>query len=95
MKLMFLIECQNCDRQLSGGFQLKKIVSGKLEMAVASKTRIMLEGLVREGSFKWLLSNRSSFNEEFEEMGRSPSADRNWIPELSAVANIVVRRCSK
>ncbi|KAE8124917.1 hypothetical protein FH972_019759 [Carpinus fangiana] len=64
-------------------------------MAVASKTRIMLEGLVREGSFKWLLSNRSSFNEEFEEMGRSPSAERNWIPELSAVANIVVRRCSK
>ncbi|KAL4633192.1 hypothetical protein ACB092_04G104600 [Castanea dentata] len=64
-------------------------------MAVASKTRIMLEGLVREGSFKWLLGRRSSFDEEFEEMGRSPSAQRNWIPELSPVANIVIRRCSK
>ncbi|XP_062159213.1 uncharacterized protein LOC133866638 isoform X2 [Alnus glutinosa] len=64
-------------------------------MAVASKTRIMLEGLVREGSFNWLLSKRSSFNDEFEEMGRSPSAERNWIPELSPVANVVVRRCSK
>ncbi|KAF3964688.1 hypothetical protein CMV_011050 [Castanea mollissima] len=64
-------------------------------MAVASKTRIMLEGLVREGSFKWLLGRRSSFDEEFEEMGRSPSAQRNWIPELSPVANVVIRRCSK
>ncbi|XP_050255400.1 uncharacterized protein LOC126701385 isoform X1 [Quercus robur] len=64
-------------------------------MAVASKTRTMLEGLVREGSFKWLLGRRSSFDEEFEEMGRSPSAQRNWIPELSPVANIVIRRCSK
>ncbi|KAK4567693.1 hypothetical protein RGQ29_003453 [Quercus rubra] len=64
-------------------------------MAVASKTRTMLEGLVREGSFKWLLGRQSSFDEEFEEMGRSPSAQRNWIPELSPVANIVIRRCSK
>ncbi|WRX17595.1 hypothetical protein QQP08_010082 [Theobroma cacao] len=68
---------------------------GKLEMAVASKTRNMLEALVKEGSFKWLLSKRSSFGEEFEELERSPSAGRNWIPELSPVANIVVRRCSK
>ncbi|XP_021291948.1 uncharacterized protein LOC110422396 isoform X1 [Herrania umbratica] len=64
-------------------------------MAVASKTRNMLEALVKEGSFKWLLSKRSSFVEEFEELERSPSAGRNWIPELSPVANIVVRRCSK
>ncbi|KAL5748888.1 hypothetical protein ACOSQ2_026185 [Xanthoceras sorbifolium] len=64
-------------------------------MAVSSKTRNMLEGLVREGSFKWLLGKRSTFEEEFEEMGRSPSAPRNWIPELSPVANVVVRRCSK
>ncbi|GMQ11292.1 hypothetical protein CsSME_00053975 [Camellia sinensis var. sinensis] len=28
-------------------------------------------------------------------MGSSPSAGTNWIPELSPVANIVVRRCSK
>ena len=67
---------------------------GKLEMVVASKTRTMLKGLVREGSFKWLLGRRSSFDEEFEEIGRSPSAQRNWIPELSPVANIVIRRCS-
>ncbi|OWM83014.1 hypothetical protein CDL15_Pgr005414 [Punica granatum] len=64
-------------------------------MAVASKTRNMLEGLVRDSSFKWLLGSRASFDEEFEEMGRSPSAQKNWIPELSTVANIVVRRCSK
>lgn len=64
-------------------------------MAMASKTRNMLEGLVREGSFKWLLGSRSSFNDEVEEMGKSPSARKNWIQELSPVANIVVRRCSK
>ncbi|XWS50739.1 hypothetical protein CRYUN_Cryun12cG0113100 [Craigia yunnanensis] len=64
-------------------------------MALASKTRNMLEALVKEGSFKWLLSKRSSFVEEFEDFERSPSAGRNWIPELSPVANIVVRRCSK
>lgn len=33
-----------------------------LEMAVASKTRNMLEGLVRDGSFKWLLGNHASIN---------------------------------
>ncbi|XVF12306.1 hypothetical protein REPUB_Repub08aG0104700 [Reevesia pubescens] len=64
-------------------------------MSVASKTRNMLEALVKEGSFKWLLSKRSSFAEEFEELERSPSAERNWISELSPAANIVVRRCSK
>ncbi|PON38364.1 hypothetical protein PanWU01x14_313010 [Parasponia andersonii] len=64
-------------------------------MALSSKTRNMLESLVREGSFKWLLGNRSPFDEEFEEMGRSPSARKNWISELSPIANIVVRRCSK
>ncbi|CAL8159241.1 unnamed protein product [Prunus armeniaca] len=64
-------------------------------MAMASKTRNMLENLVREGSFKWLLGNRSPFDEELEEMGRSPSAQTNWVPELSPIANIVVRRCSK
>ncbi|XP_062117133.1 uncharacterized protein LOC133830994 isoform X2 [Humulus lupulus] len=64
-------------------------------MALSSKTRNMLENLVREGSFKWLLGSRSSFDEEFEEMGRSPSARKNWISELSPLANIVVRRCSK
>lgn len=68
---------------------------GNLEMAVTSKTRNMLEALVKEGSFKWLLSKRSSFGEEFEELDRSPSAGKNWIQELSPVANIVVRRCSK
>lgn len=64
-------------------------------MAVASKTRNMFEGLVRDGSFKWLLGNRTSFDEDFEEMGRSPSGRKNWISELSPVANIVVRRCSR
>ncbi|KAH7528741.1 hypothetical protein FEM48_Zijuj05G0104300 [Ziziphus jujuba var. spinosa] len=64
-------------------------------MAMANKTRNLLENLVREGSFKWLIGNRSPFDDEFEEMGRSPSAPWNWIQELSPIANIVVRRCSK
>lgn len=64
-------------------------------MAVASKTRNMLEGLVGEGSFKWLLGKSSYFDEEIEEMESSPSAGRNWIHELSPAANVVVRRCSK
>ncbi|KAL9291846.1 hypothetical protein AtEden1_Chr3g0176481 [Arabidopsis thaliana] len=62
---------------------------------MSSKTRNMLEGLVRDTSFKWLLGKQSSFDEEIEEMGRSPSAGTNWIPELSPIANVVVRRCSK
>ncbi|PPR92787.1 hypothetical protein GOBAR_AA27884 [Gossypium barbadense] len=64
-------------------------------MALASRTRRMLEALVREGSLNWLLSRRSSFSEEFEELESSPSAGNNWIPELSPAANIVVRRCSR
>ncbi|KAJ9550392.1 hypothetical protein OSB04_014437 [Centaurea solstitialis] len=64
-------------------------------MAAVSKTRNMIEGFVRDGSFKWLLKTRSPFHEEFEEMKMSPSAERNWIDELSPLANIVVRRCSK
>ncbi|KAJ4957043.1 hypothetical protein NE237_013826 [Protea cynaroides] len=59
------------------------------------KTRNMLEDLVREGSFKWLLGNRSSFDEEFEEMGKSPSARKNGLPELSPMANVIVGRCSR
>lgn len=63
-------------------------------MTMISKTRNMLEGLVREGSFSWVLS-RSSFNEEFEEMGKSPSGQRKWISELSPLANVIVGRCSR
>ncbi|KAL1086336.1 hypothetical protein V6Z11_D08G109200 [Gossypium hirsutum] len=58
-------------------------------MALASRTRHMLEALVREGSLNWLLSRRSSFAEEFEELERSPSAGNNWIPELSPAANML------
>lgn len=64
-------------------------------MAMASKTKNMLEGLVREGSFKWLLGSRNSFDGEIEETGKSLSGGKNWIAELSPFANIVVRRCSK
>ena len=64
-------------------------------MAASSKTRNFIEGLVRDGSFKWLLTRRSSLREELENMESSPSAVNSWIPELSPVANIVVRRCSK
>ncbi|XXG73655.1 hypothetical protein AAC387_Pa07g2536 [Persea americana] len=59
------------------------------------KTRNILEGLVREGSFKWILSSRSSFDEEFEEMSKSPSGRRNWISELSPMGNVIVGRCSR
>ncbi|VVA99846.1 unnamed protein product [Arabis nemorensis] len=62
---------------------------------MSSKTRNMLEGLVKDTSFKWLLGKQSSFDEEIEEMGKSPSAGTNWIPELSPLANVIVRRCSK
>lgn len=55
----------------------------------------MLENFVRDGSFKWLLGDRSPYDEELEDMEKSPSAQTNWVPELSPIANIVVRRCSK
>ncbi|GAB4839587.1 hypothetical protein Ancab_029110 [Ancistrocladus abbreviatus] len=64
-------------------------------MALVSRTRSMLEELVRDGSFKWLMGSRSSFKEEFEEMVKSPTGRKNWIGELSPVANVVVRRCSR
>ncbi|KAK9114986.1 hypothetical protein Syun_021783 [Stephania yunnanensis] len=64
-------------------------------MAMVSKTRDIIEGLVRDGSFKWLLGGRSSFDEDFEDLGKSPSARKNWIPELSTIANVVLRRCSR
>lgn len=76
-------------------FHLDNLNGEELDMAMVSKTRNMIEGLVRDGSFKWLIKNRSPFDDEFEEMGRSPSAGRSWMPELSPVANAVVRRCSK
>lgn len=62
-------------------------------MAAASKTRNVFEGMVREGSFKWLLGRRNSFYEELEEMEKS--GQKNFIPELSSIANVIVRRCSK
>ncbi|KAJ8641665.1 hypothetical protein MRB53_018359 [Persea americana] len=64
-------------------------------MPIMSKTRNMLEGLVREGSFSWVFSSRSSFDEEFEEMSKSPSGRRKWISELSPMANVMVGRCSR
>lgn len=71
---------------------LKKEVFFK--MAMVSKTRTMLEGLVKDGSFKWLTKNPSSLDEDLEEMGSS-STGKNWLPELSPVANVVIRKCSK
>ncbi|CAK9167831.1 unnamed protein product [Ilex paraguariensis] len=66
----------------------------QIRMAMVNKTRNMLEGLVREGPFKWLIKNQSSFDEDLEEMGRSPTAGKNWLPELSTIANIVSSRTS-
>lgn len=65
-------------------------------MAAVIKPKKNMIDYVRDESFKWLNKNQNSINEEFEEMKRSPSAaDKYWIYELSAVANAVVRRCSK
>ncbi|KAL9268737.1 hypothetical protein AKJ16_DCAP14005 [Drosera capensis] len=64
-------------------------------MAMVSKTRNRLEDLVREGSFKWFVGNRKSFREEIEDIANSPSGGKNWIAELSPIANIVIRRCSR
>ncbi|KAK8965615.1 hypothetical protein KSP40_PGU016607 [Platanthera guangdongensis] len=63
-------------------------------MAIMDKTRNILEGFM-EGSFKWALSRRTTFDEEFEEMGRSPTGRRKWLPELSQMANVIVGRCSR
>ncbi|KAG7021615.1 hypothetical protein SDJN02_15341, partial [Cucurbita argyrosperma subsp. argyrosperma] len=78
-----------------GDLSARYIARNLNKMAVVSKTRSTLEGLVRDSSLKWLLGNRSFFDEELEEIERSPSAQRNWISELSPFANVVVRRCSK
>lgn len=65
-------------------------------MAMVSKTRTMIEDLVREGSFKWLNRTHSSFDKDFEEMEKSPSSGgKNSLPELSHYANVVAWRCSK
>ncbi|KAK9668799.1 hypothetical protein RND81_13G087500 [Saponaria officinalis] len=64
-------------------------------MAMVSKTRNMLEDFMKEGSLKWLVGGRDSFKEELEEMGKSSSGGNIWISELSPLANVVVRRCSR
>ncbi|WOH03399.1 hypothetical protein DCAR_0622796 [Daucus carota subsp. sativus] len=64
-------------------------------MAIASKTRSMIEGFVKDGSFKWLARSRNTFDEDLEEMGKSSSDTSNWIAELSPIGNAMVRRCSK
>ncbi|KAL0864619.1 hypothetical protein Bca101_043737 [Brassica carinata] len=62
---------------------------------MSSKTRDVLEGLVKDTSLKWLLGKQTSFDDEIQEIENSPSSGSNWIPELSPVANVVIRRCSK
>ncbi|KAG9157693.1 hypothetical protein Leryth_022906 [Lithospermum erythrorhizon] len=64
-------------------------------MTMMSKTRDVLEGLVKDRSSKWFSRSRSAYHEDFEEMGTPSSAGKNWLPELSPVANIVVRTCSR
>ncbi|EPS62379.1 hypothetical protein M569_12411, partial [Genlisea aurea] len=60
-----------------------------------NRTRDMLEGLVKDGSFKWLTKRRSVFDDDFEETGGSPSGGIDPLPELSFHAKVVVCRCSK
>ncbi|KAI3976576.1 hypothetical protein MKX01_008434 [Papaver californicum] len=62
---------------------------------VVGRSTNMLDTLVKEGAFSWILGNRNSFDEDFEEMSKSPSSRKNWLPELSSKANLVVRRCSR
>ncbi|KAI6683405.1 hypothetical protein NL676_029318 [Syzygium grande] len=57
------------------------------EMTGASGTRNWLEG--------WWMGRRSPFDDESGDTGTSAAAGRNWVVELSPIANIVVRRCSK
>ncbi|KAL4179096.1 hypothetical protein AMTRI_Chr13g118370 [Amborella trichopoda] len=64
-------------------------------MTMMDRTRNLLEGLVREGSLKWVLGGKSSIDEEYEALGRSPSGRRKCISELSPLANVVVGRCSR
>ncbi|KAL6552582.1 hypothetical protein OROHE_007946 [Orobanche hederae] len=62
---------------------------------MVGETQNMWEGLVKDSSFKWLTKRRSVFEEEIEDMRKSPSAGKNWLLELSPVANVLVRRCSR
>ncbi|XP_057519257.1 uncharacterized protein LOC130799964 [Amaranthus tricolor] len=64
-------------------------------MAMLNKSRNILEDFMRDGSFKWLTGTRDSFKEEIEEFENSSSGGNNWISELSPVANVVTRRCSR
>nr|GMC51537.1 Dol-P-Man:Man(7)GlcNAc(2)-PP-Dol alpha-1,6-mannosyltransferase [Ipomoea batatas] len=65
-------------------------------MAKDNKTRSLFNGLLKDGSFKWLNKTLSSLGEDAEEMEKdSSSSGKNWLPELSPLANVVVRRCSK
>ncbi|KAF3788844.1 hypothetical protein EJ110_NYTH20179 [Nymphaea thermarum] len=59
------------------------------------RTRSVIEGLVREGSFKWVLGGKDSDSQVHEEMGRTGSGRRKWFLELSPIANSVVQQCSK
>ncbi|KAL6545490.1 hypothetical protein OROGR_009364 [Orobanche gracilis] len=61
---------------------------------MVGETQNMWEGLVKDSSFKWLTKRRSVFEEEIEDMRKSPSAGKNWLLELSPVANVLVCRCS-
>ncbi|PWA96781.1 hypothetical protein CTI12_AA033400 [Artemisia annua] len=65
-------------------------------MTAVSKTKNMMD-YVRDGSFKWLNKSVNSYNDGFDEMKSPPAGgeDKNWIRELSVVANVVVRRCAK
>lgn len=63
-------------------------------MTMVSKTRNMLEGLVKEGSFKWLTKTPTSLDEDSDETASS-SSGKSWLPELSPAANVVIRKCSK
>lgn len=61
---------------------------------MVSKTRNMLDGLVKDGSFRWLTKTPSSLDDDLDEKG-SLSTGKSWLPELSPAANVVIRKCSK
>ncbi|XP_057251103.1 uncharacterized protein LOC104893571 [Beta vulgaris subsp. vulgaris] len=64
-------------------------------MAMVNKTKNMLEDFMRDGSFKWFAGVRDSFKDDMEDLGKSSSGENNWIAELSPIANVVARRCSR
>ncbi|KAE8721682.1 BR enhanced expression 1 [Hibiscus syriacus] len=63
--------------------------------AIADDITVIAMGMNCGRKLEMAFASRTRNMLEALELERSPSAGNNWIPELSPLANIVVRRCSK